>query len=378
MSQIQNVWKKIKGAGRLKEFQLAILQKLADWREQRAINEELQENEELHENEELQEDAVNTTDKEFRGIGNAVLLITFGLLGTWSYFAPLESAVIAPGSITVKYNNKTVQHLEGGMIKRLLVQEGMKVESGDVLIELDNTQIKAETEQLNSQYLGYYAQKESSLELERSFAGEIDELKELLVEGYADKQSLREKQREHTRMQGLTADLDSKMSYVKEQLRVLEDKLERTLVRAPVKGTIIRLKMHTEGGVISAGEPMLDIVPDGQALTVSAQVFTQDIDRVSIGLNAEIRLSAFNQNTTPKLLGRVINLSPDKLIDNQSGVAYYEAQLELLPESIADLVGMELLPGMPAEVIISTGERTLLQYLTKPVTDAFARSFLED
>ena len=378
MSQIQNVWKKIKGAGRLKEFQLAILQKLADWREQRAINEELQENEELHENEELQEDAVNTTDKEFRGIGNAVLLITFGLLGTWSYFAPLESAVIAPGTITVKYNNKTVQHLEGGMIKRLLVQEGMKVESGDVLIELDNTQIKAETEQLNSQYLGYYAQKESSLEQERSFAEEIDELKELLVEGYADKQSLREKQREHTRMQGLTADLDSKMSYVKEQLRVLEDKLERTLVRAPVKGTIIRLKMHTEGGVISAGEPMLDIVPDGQALTVSAQVFTQDIDRVSIGLNAEIRLSAFNQNTTPKLLGRVINLSPDKLIDNQSGVAYYEAQLELLPESIADLVGMELLPGMPAEVIISTGERTLLQYLTKPVTDAFARSFLED
>ena len=378
MSQIQNVWKKIKGAGRLKEFQLAILQKLADWREQRAINEELQENEELHENEELQEDAVNTTDKEFRGIGNAVLLITFGLLGTWSYFAPLESAVIAPGTITVKYNNKTVQHLEGGMIKRLLVQEGMKVESGDVLIELDNTQIKAETEQLNSQYLGYYAQKESSLEQERSFAEEIDELKELLVEGYADKQSLREKQREHTRMQGLTADLDSKMSYVKEQLRVLEDKLERTLVRAPVKGTIIRLKMHTEGGVISAGEPMLDIVPDGQALTVSAQVFTQDIDRVSIGLNAEIRLSAFNQNTTPKLLGRVINLSPDKLVDNKSGVEYYEAQLELLPESIADLVGMELLPGMPAEVIISTGERTLLQYLTKPVTDAFARSFLED
>jgi len=200
----------------------------------------------------------------------------------------------------------------------------------------------------------------------------------LLVEGYADKQSLREKQREHTRMQGLTADLDSKMSYVKEQLRVLEDKLERTLVRAPVKGTIIRLKMHTEGGVILAGEPMLDIVPDGQALTVSAQVFTQDIDRVSIGLNAEIRLSAFNQNTTPKLLGRVINLSPDKLVDNKSGVEYYEAQLELLPESIADLVGMELLPGMPAEVIISTGERTLLQYLTKPVTDAFARSFLED
>ena len=172
--------------------------------------------------------------------------------------------------------------------------------------------------------------------------------------------------------------MKSKVRAVKEQISVVEDKLQRTLVRAPVKGTIISLLMHTEGGVISAGKPILDIVPDGQALTVSARVATRDIDRVSVGLNAEIRLSAFSQNTTPKLFGRVINLSPDKLIDENTGNPYYQAQLELLPESIEKLVGLELLPGMPAEVIISTGERTLLQYLTKPVTDAFARSLLED
>jgi|TARA_B110000091_G_scaffold157401_1_gene167695 epimerase transport system membrane fusion protein len=328
--------------------------------------------------EELQEVEIDTTDKSFRGIGHAVLLLTFGLLGTWSYFAPLESAAIAPGTITVKYNNKTVQHFEGGMVKRLLVQEGMKVEYGDVLIELDDTQIKAETEQLNSQYLGLSVQKEGNLEQERSLAEEIDEIKELLAEGFADKQSLRELQRQYTRVQGQTADMESRISAVKEQMSVIEDKLERTLVRAPVQGTVLGLMMHTKGGVISAGMPLLDIVPDGQELTISAKVATRDIDRVSVGLDAEIRLSAFNQSTTPKLFGRVINLSPDKLINQQSGSPYYEAQLELLPESIEKLVGIELLPGMPAEVIISTGERTLLQYLSKPVTDAFARSFLED
>ena len=334
--------------------------------------------EELQELQELQEVEIIANDSAFRVIGHAILLLTFGLLGTWSYFAPLESAAIAPGTIIVKYNNKTVQHLEGGMVKRLLVQEGMKVEPGDVLIEIDNTEIKGETVQLNSQYHGLSAQIEGSLEQERSLAEEIDEIKELLVEGFADKQSLREHQRQYTRTQGQTADLESRMRSVREALKVSEDKLERTLVRAPVKGTVMGLVVHTEGGVILPGSDILDIVPDGQALTVSAQVSTVDIDRVTVGLNAEIRLSAFNQNTTPKILGRVINLSPDKLINKQTGTPYYEAQLELLPESIEELVGMELLPGMPAEVIISTGERTLLQYLSKPVTDAFARSFLED
>jgi epimerase transport system membrane fusion protein len=95
-------------------------------------------------------------------------------------------------------------------------------------------------------------------------------------------------------------------------------------------------------------------------------------------LNAEVRLSAFNQNTTPKLAGKVISLSPDIILDQQTGMPYYEAQLALLPESIEKLVGLELLPGMPAEVLISSGERTMLEYLSKPVTDAFARSFLED
>jgi len=427
---------------------------------------------------------VKTKDGSIRWIGFIILFLTFGVFGTWSYFAPIDSAALAPGYVTVKFNSKTVQHLEGGIIRRLFTQEGKKVASGDILIELDDTQIKAQKEivlgqyvsakalearllaeqkkmthvvypdviqlgtdvrvketiriqndiftarkqtskgersvleqrieLLNSKYLGQQAQKESNQQLEHSFSEEIEELKGLLAEGFADKQHLRERQRQYINVQGTIAELSAELATIKiqigetklqiiqlgkevdeevanllaqvqselydvtEKLTAIEDRLERTLVRAPVNGTVISLMVHTEGGVVSPGTAILNIVPDGEALTVSAQISPMDIDRVSVGLEAEIRFSGFNQATTPKLFGAVINLSADRLINEQTGMPYYQAQLDLLPASIQDLVGLELLPGMPAEVLISTGERTLLQYLAKPVTDAFARAFLED
>jgi epimerase transport system membrane fusion protein len=426
---------------------------------------------------------VETKDGSIRWTGFIILFLTFGVCGTWSYFAPIDSAALAPGYVTVKFNSKTVQHLEGGIIRRLLVQDGKKVTAGDILIELDDTQIKAQKEivfgqyvsakalearllaeqkkitkvvypdiirlatdvraketiriqndifnarkqttkgersvlmqrieQLHSKYLGLQAQKESNQQLGLSYSEEIEELKGLLVDGFADKQHLRERQRQYTNVQGQTAELTAELASIKiqvgetklqiiqlgkemneevanllsqvqselydvtEKLTAIEDRLERTLVRAPVNGTAISLMVHTEGGVISPGKPILDIVPDGEALTISAEVSPMDIDRVNIGLKAEIRFSVFNQADTPKLYGTVINLSADRLINEQTGYPYYKAELDLLPESIQDLVGLELLPGMPAEVLISTGERTLLQYLGKPISDAFARSFLE-
>lgn len=426
---------------------------------------------------------VKTKDGSIRWTGFIILFLTFGVCGTWAYFAPIDSAALAPGYVTVKFNSKTVQHLEGGIIRRLLVQDGRKVAAGDILIELDDTQIKAQKEivfgqyvsakalearllaeqkkitkvvypdiirlatdvraketiriqndifnarkqttkgersvlmqrieQLDSKYLGLQAQKESNQQLGLSYSEEIEELKGLLLDGFADKQHLRERQRQYTNVQGKTAELTAELASIKiqvgetklqiiqlgkemneevanllakvqselydvtEKLTAIEDRLERTLVRAPVNGTAISLMVHTEGGVISPGKPILDIVPDGEALTISAEVSPMDIDRVSIGLKAEIRFSVFNQADTPKLYGTVINLSADRLINEQTGFPYYKAELDLLPESIQDLVGLELLPGMPAEVLISTGERTLLQYLGKPISDAFARSFLE-
>jgi epimerase transport system membrane fusion protein len=103
-----------------------------------------------------------------------------------------------------------------------------------------------------------------------------------------------------------------------------------------------------------------------------------DIDRVTVGLQAEVRFSAFKQSKTPKMEGKVINISPDRFVDEKTGNPYYLARVELIPESKKKLGDLQLLPGMPAEVLIKTGERTLFQYLAQPVTNFFARSFIED
>ena len=328
--------------------------------------------------EELNTGEVQTNDLPIRMVGYIILFFTFGFLGTWSYFAPLDSAAIAPGVVSVKFNSKTVQHLEGGIIKRLHTHEGMKVDAGEVLIEMDNTGAMAQKEQLNNQYAGLKAQKESYQQLEKSYSEEIVEIKELLAEGFADKVQLRTVQREHSRAIANIVDTTANLRSVNEKLIVIEDQLERSLVRAPVKGTVLGLMVHTEGGVIASSTSILDIVPDDQALTISAKVSPSDIDRVHVGLKAEVRFSIFNQSTTPKLYAKVVNFSADSRIDEQTGESYFGAELELIPESVQDMVGLELLPGMQAEVIISIAERTLLQYLAKPITDAFARSLLED
>ena len=104
--------------------------------------------------EELNTGEVQTNDQPIRMVGYIILFFTFGFLGTWSYFAPLDSAAIAPGVVSVKFNSKTVQHLEGGMVKRIHAHEGMKVDAGDILIEIDSTETKGNKEQLNNQYIG--------------------------------------------------------------------------------------------------------------------------------------------------------------------------------------------------------------------------------
>jgi len=156
------------------------------------------------------------------------------------------------------------------------------------------------------------------------------------------------------------------------------DKLERAVIKAPASGMVLGLATHTENGVITPGRPILDIVPQGAELIIEAQVSPMDIDRVVVGLQAEIRFSAFKQSQTPKMEGKVISLSPDRITDERTGNAYYLAKVEVTPKSLKNLGDLQLLPGMPAEVLINTGERTLFRYLVQPASNFFARSFIED
>ena len=157
------------------------------------------------------------------------------------------------------------------------------------------------------------------------------------------------------------------------------DVLARTVIRSPQAGKITGLKFHTRGGVINPGAPIMDVVPQDDQLIVEARVKVQDIDLVHKGLAAKVMLSAYKSRFVPRLAGKVIQVSADRFTDERSGEAYYLARVSIDDGTLAKLSKhVELYPGMPAEVFITTGESTLLQYLASPIIDSFRRSFKEE
>ncbi len=155
------------------------------------------------------------------------------------------------------------------------------------------------------------------------------------------------------------------------------DRAARTEIKAPVSGLVHALAVHTEGGVITAATPILQIIPEGAKLQVEARLEPQSIDKVHAGLNATVRFPAFDSHTTPRVTGRVIKVSPAEIEDDR-GQRYFTAQIEVPPEEIARLGrAHRLVPGMPAEVFIETAARSILSYLLKPLTDTVTRAFRE-
>ena len=177
---------------------------------------------------------------------------------------------------------------------------------------------------------------------------------------------------------GQLAEVQTRVFDLQERISALQDRIKRIVIRAPEDGMILGMKIHTVGGVVSSGTPLLDIVPSVSDLIVEAQVSPIDIDRVSVGKKADIRFSAFKNATTPEIEGKVVQISADRLMNEQTGMPYYLARVSLTEEGIRSLGALKLQPGMPAEVLINTGDRTMLQYLMQPATDAFARSMIED
>jgi len=425
---------------------------------------------------------IKTSDSSIKFIGFMIILVVFVILGGWSATAPIDSAALAAGTVKVENNRKTVQHLEGGIVKAINVQDGDKVKAGDVLLILDQTQSLAELSILQSQLaisqatqarlmaerdqaetvkfpfvqhddprisqviisenelfkarraslqgetallekkIAQYETRIVGLEssnankelLLRSYRSEIRDNRALLADGFVNKQRLVDVQRnkdrtdgevednksniaglreqiEETRLQILQVNRDfhrdvaSKLSEtqstifdLEERISTIADKVKRTDVIAPSNGMILGLKIHTIGGVLAPGTPILDIVPEDKALIIEAELSPADIDQISIGMAADIRFSSFKSGSTPVIDGRVITLSADSLINENTGLSYYLARLEITPVGFEKLGDLQLLPGMPAEVLINTGSRTVLEYLLQPATDAIARSMIEE
>ena len=424
-----------------------------------------------------------TSDAKTRRLGFGIIFVVFGIFGSWAAFAPLDSASNAPGVVTVQTYRKTVQHLEGGIVKELLVHDGDTVKKGDPLIVLDDSQVGAEYEmnrsqlvaakatearlraerdgnaaidfgdalepntkrgqeaqlsetlvfnarrnsrlgeiavlqerigQLNEQIKGLGAMIGTKNSLGKSYTGEIGELSDLLSQGFVDKQRLLDQERKFdmlkseiadhqstitkTRLQinetqlqivQLTKDFNSdvakqlaetqtKVYDLQERTAAYKDRLSRIVIRAPEDGMVIGMTVHTVGGIVRAATPLLDIVPSVSDLIVEVHVLPVDIDRIGVGKTAKIRFSAFNSATTPEIDGVVTQVSADRLTDERTGAPYYLARLRVTEEGERKLGDRKLVPGMPADALINTGERTMLQYILQPARNAISESMIEE
>ncbi len=426
-------------------------------------------------------------DKPIRRLGYLLVLVVFGFFGGWAYFAPLGSAALAPGSIAVENYRKTVQHLEGGIIKAIHIRDGDTVKKGDVLIELEDTSSRAQLETLRGQLFsalarearliaerdnrnsvsypallknasadfraqdamrvqdqsfavrkhsrngeieilteqrqqllnkiqGIKAQQHSRSALSASLNKDLADFRAMLKEGYVEKQKVTELERRLAEAEGDKGDftaniataqtqiseislktlqiekdfqrevveelskVQAELVELREKTQWLSDTVERTIIRAPESGMVLGLTVHTLGAVVPPGGHLLDLVPQQEKLIVEAQVSPLDIDRVHIGQATEIRFSAFKSAKTLKINGQLIALSADRITDEKNQTSFYLARVEVNKDGLEDLrkQGLILVPGMPAEVLINTGDRTFFQYLVQPFSNIFARSFIED
>ncbi len=414
--------------------------------------------------------------------GYNVCVYLVGGLILWSALVSIHGAVVAAGSVTVESNYKTVQHLDGGIVSRILVRNGDRVGKGDILLTLDATAVRAnhaialgraaellvqrariEAErdgrdtfqppevtgaddaalakviasqrqlfgarlaarngeravlaerltQLDGDLAGFEHQLAARMK-EREINGrELASVLPLFERGYVNQQRIGPLQREQARLDGeigrigadkaklaaqrAEADLrlqqaskafaetiadeqrkvEASLAEAEESLAALADKLARIEIRAPSAGRVHAMAVHTEGGVITPASPLMQIIPEDETLVVEAQLPPGDIDKVRVGLRAGVRFPAFNSHTTPRLEGTLARISPAEIV-GRDGRSYFTATVEIAASEIAKIGdGHSLKPGMPAEVLIETSERSILSYFVKPLMDALARTFRE-
>lgn len=171
----------------------------------------------------------------------------------------------------------------------------------------------------------------------------------------------------------------AELSELEERVKVAADVLERTVITSPASGSIQDLQVHTINSVIRPGDVLMELVPEDEELIITARVAPIDIDNVAIGMDTEVRFSAFKARLTPIVLGRVETVSNDVITpDNPNELPYYLAKIDVAPEDISEEIRTRITAGMPVEVVITTGERTVVNYLTSPLMDAVRKSMIEE
>lgn len=417
--------------------------------------------------------------------GLLIVALFFGAGGIWMYFAEITGAVIASGEVRVDTERKTVQHLEGGIVRDIMVRNGDHVIAGQPLIVLDSSRIVATTDQLSLQIaaatledLRLKAEKsllaevpwptqdstipqhkfaelldagrkvfqsgrralknqmallnsqiEQLYQQDHSFDGRLNSEKQIIAtlqdeldakmvlfeQQYIDKTRILELRRAVAEHQGLMAQMEGSQAELRE--RVAEFKLrisaleneyrqqainrqsevqkrlfdlqqqllpyldarERLTISAPVDGEVVALQVHSRGGVISPGQPLLDIVPKDSPLIVECRIQVNDVTHVFKGQSADVQLLAFQQRTTPKIHGTVVYISADRIMQRTpyGEQPSYIVHVELDKQQLVDN-DLYLSAGMPAAVFIRTQPRTVLNYALEPLQENFDRALREN
>jgi protease secretion system membrane fusion protein len=231
-----------------------------------------------------------------------------------------------------------------------------------------------------------YAPRNRQLELERNVAETQGAIAELMGNITRTQRSIAElRQRGNARMQEYRKEVESQLADVNREVEGDADKyvfvkadLNRAVIKAPATGQVVGLTTQSVGAVVQAGQKLMDIVPNNEPLLVESRVEPQLIDRVQTGLKADVRFSAFLNAPQLVLEGEVLSVSSDLLTDPQTGVSYYLARTRITPQGMRTLGGRQMQAGMTAEVIIKTGERSALQYITGPFLKRLASAMKEE
>ena len=289
------------------------------------------------------------------------------------------------------HSTKNAMNEEKSILQNRILQLGNQIDGNKSLLsskEQRLTSINEEIKEWNELFKLKLVDKIKLRELQReanmlngdvaNTKAEIARLNEQIIETKG--QLLLRKEEFRKEILNKLVEAKTMLNDLKSKILAAKDTLNRTQILSPNDGIVVGLSMHTVGGVIPSGEIILDIVPQNSVLLVEAQIPITDIDRLKEGLGCDIRFSAFDLKKTHVIDGKVIHVSADSFVDKATGNSYYEAKIEVTPEGEKQLqgYGFNLVAGMPAEVMIRTGNRTTLSYFVKPFADMLSRGFNEE
>mgnify|MGYP001319161518 CR=1 FL=1 len=295
------------------------------------------------------------------GLGLGVIILFFGFGLGAAALAPIDKGVSLPGTIIVQSKVKPVAHPRGGVVEKIHVIEGQQVEEGQLLVSLETATLDEQIASLKAQ--SHASQKQ--LALARQEAATISDLQS---------RSLASKSKVLA-LDRLVAEIEKDTANFKARVAAAESERTKTDIRAPVAGRVLSLQAHAVGAVLQPGAPVVEIVPEADKLVVEGRLQPHQLENVRAGMPAKVWLTALSWREQRPLVAKLSWISADSVEDKRSGNSYFVARLEL-DETREEIVKrMALQPGMRAEILLMTGQRTLLDQLIDPLMRNVQKAF---